>query len=57
MEMKARLGVKDNRSLVDFLLTLMIAAKKLAAQAGKLPEVMPNGDAEDGCQEGALSTV
>ncbi len=57
MEMKARLGVKDNRSLVDFLPTLMIAAKKLAAQAGKLPEVMPNGDAEDGCQERALSTV
>ena len=57
MEMKARLDVKDNRPLADFLPTLTIAAKKLAAQAGKLPEVMPNGDAEDGLQEGALSTI
>ena len=32
MEMKARLGVKDNRSLADFLPTLTIAAKNLATE-------------------------
>ena len=32
MEMKARLGVKDNRPLADFLPTLTIAAKNLAAE-------------------------
>ena len=122
MEMKERLGVKDNRPLADFLPTLTIAAKnlatemtnynveekdlqgeraiagehvqnnlsvremlgqrgikpeelppsedikklerrvksqekKLAAQAGRLPEVILDGGAEAGSQEGALSTV
>mgnify|MGYP000059552655 CR=1 FL=1 len=32
MEMKARLGVKDNRPLADFLPTLTIAAKNLATE-------------------------
>ncbi|MDY4920529.1 MAG: DNA damage-inducible protein D [Phascolarctobacterium sp.] len=32
MEMKARLGVKDNRHLADFLPTLTIAAKNLATE-------------------------
>ena len=31
-EMKERLGVKDNRQLADFLPTLSIAAKNLAAE-------------------------
>ena len=30
--MKKRLGVKDNRSLVDFLPTVTIAAKNLATE-------------------------
>ena len=32
MEMKSRLGVKDNRPLADFLPTLTIAAKNLATE-------------------------
>ena len=32
MEMKARLGVKSNRPLADFLPTLTIAAKNLATE-------------------------
>lgn len=31
-EIKARLGIKDNRPLTDFLPTLTIAAKNLAAE-------------------------
>ena len=32
MDMKARLGVKDNRPLADFLPTLTIAAKNVATE-------------------------
>ena len=31
-EMKAKLGIKDNRPLADFLPTLTIAAKNLATE-------------------------